>query len=394
MAFSIPNSPTRKAAKAKTAPKATAPVVQAPVSQAAKRYTGAYSGALNSISDAQQRVHDVASRRQSDNAAYMAYTMGKQGAIAAAAQQQDMNALKNTIGIQAATLGAQTKLQSALGTTRAAQGIDGPVPAQQVGAVTGDALRTQQLIGAVGQQQASQANTNVGKAGFLGAAAQASMLANSRAIAGDEYNQDSDLEGQKRGILVQKTESTKADKRAAQQAAADAYAADLAASEKQADRASREDIAGARLSASARESAANRSLRRELASNKSAGRTPAAQAKLRADNTKYRSNVATAAADARTAAKAVIAVRDAAGKVVEKDGKPTTRKITESEIRANLRKRYKDSDLANTAMDLAINGFISPANISRLRARGITIPKEWLPKIKSQSKASFRGGFG
>lgn len=381
MAFSIPSSYTKRAAKTKTsAPKVAAPTVQAPVAQAAKRYTGAYSGALNSISEAQQRVHDVAARRQADNAAYTAYTMGKQGAIAAAAQQQDQNALRNTIGVQAATLGAQQKLQAALGTTRAAQGIEGPVPAQQMASVTGDAARTQALIGAVGQQQASQANTNVGKAGFLGAAAQAAMLANSRAIAGDEYNQFSDLEGQKRGILVQKTESAKADKRAAAQAAADQYAAELAASERAADRASREGIAGATLAARANESAADRATRLQLAKMKSTGQTPAAHAKQKASNIKFRAQIETAAADAKTILAGTIPVRDAAGKIVEKDGKPQTRRPTKAEALATIRNKYKDRDIAAAAIDFYSRGHLNAPTVARLRARGIAIPKAWLPK--------------
>lgn len=97
------------------------------------------------------------------------------------------------------------------------------------------------------------------------------------------------------------------------------------------------------------------------------------------DAAKVRNNVNTAAADARTLRNAPIQIKD------PKTNKPTgkTRKLTESEIRANLRKRYKDADVANAAMDIAILGHIGPVNARRLRKRGITVPKAWLPKRKT-----------
>lgn len=99
-------------------------------------------------------------------------------------------------------------------------------------------------------------------------------------------------------------------------------------------------------------------------------------------NTKTRGQITTASSDARYLKSQRIPVRGPDGKPEEKDGKPTgrTRKLTESEIRATLRKRYKDADIANAAMDLAILGHVSPENQRRLKAKGIGVPKQWLPK--------------
>lgn len=113
-------------------------------------------------------------------------------------------------------------------------------------------------------------------------------------------------------------------------------------------------------------------------------KTDAATARKVAANDKTRVNITTAKADAAHLKAQSIPVRGVDGKVeVGKDGKtPTgrTRKLTEAEIRSALRKRYKDADVANTAMDLALLGHISPENARRLRARGIGVPKAWLPK--------------
>lgn len=97
------------------------------------------------------------------------------------------------------------------------------------------------------------------------------------------------------------------------------------------------------------------------------------------DARKLGNNINTAAADARTLRGASIPVEDA-------EGKPTgkTRKLTESEIRANLRKRYKDADVANAAMDLAVLGYVSATNERRLRARGIPVPSRWVQRRPSR----------
>ncbi len=86
---------------------------------------------------------------------------------------------------------------------------------------------------------------------------------------------------------------------------------------------------------------------------------------------KVRSQITTAAADARYALGRQIPVRDPS------TGEPTgkLRKPTRSEVRATLRKRYKDADIANAAMDLAILGYVSAENVRRLRARGVTVPE-------------------
>lgn len=208
------------------APRPAAPA--AAVQQSAKRYSGAYSGALNSNADAENRAHAVAARRQADADKYAAFVMGQQGSVAAAAHRQDQQTLALDTATQGATLNSQLKLQQGLGDARAAQGINGPVPLQQRVGLVDDQQAGQALMGAVTQQQADKTNTNAGKAQFLQAAAQASLLANKRAIAGGEYKQVSDIQRERTGLLTTRTESAQADKRAAAQAASDAASAQLA----------------------------------------------------------------------------------------------------------------------------------------------------------------------
>lgn len=115
-------------------------------------------------------------------------------------------------------------------------------------------------------------------------------------------------------------------------------------------------------------------------------------------NTKTRGQITTASSDARYLKNQRIPVRGPDGKPETKDGAPTgrTRKLTETEIRAALRKRYKDADVANAAMDLALLGHVSPENQRRLKAKGIGVPKEWLPKKARRTSITdvARGGPG
>lgn len=113
-----------------------------------------------------------------------------------------------------------------------------------------------------------------------------------------------------------------------------------------------------------------------------AAKAGGATAQQKKDAAKIRNNINTAAADARTLRGANVDIED------PKTRKPTgkTRKMTESEIRAQLRKRYKDADIANAAMDLAIKGYVSAENQRRLKDRGIKLPASWLPKRKPKAK--------
>jgi hypothetical protein len=114
-----------------------------------------------------------------------------------------------------------------------------------------------------------------------------------------------------------------------------------------------------------------------------------------AGNDKTRTTIATAKADAAYLKTQKIPVRGVDGKPeVGKDGKtPTgrTRALTDAEIRASLRKKYKDADVANAAMDLALLGHVSPENQRRLRQRGIGIPKEWLTSKKARKTGGALG---
>jgi hypothetical protein len=129
-----------------------------------------------------------------------------------------------------------------------------------------------------------------------------------------------------------------------------------------------------------------------LAKTKAGGLTPAQRAARAKEALKTKGQIDTAAADVKTLRGTAVPVTTPDGKVeVGKDGKPTqrTRKLTESEIRAGIRKKYKDRDIANAAMDLAINGYVSPVNQRRLKARGLKVPKEWLsalPTVKAKPR--------
>jgi hypothetical protein len=113
-------------------------------------------------------------------------------------------------------------------------------------------------------------------------------------------------------------------------------------------------------------------------------KTDAAHTRKTAANDKIRVAITTAKATAAYLKTQKILVRGPDGKPqVGSDGKtPTgaTRALTEPELREALRKKYKDADIANAAMDLALLGHISPENQRRLEKRHIGVPRDWLPK--------------
>lgn len=360
----------------------------ASVKQAAqKAATGPYAAALNNNSEAEQRARDVASRRQSDNAAYTAYVMGQQGKLAAAGMAADQHAAQQTAGVQAATLQGNAGLGRGLQAARAAQGIAGTVPSQQVAGLADDAARQNLILGAATQRSVDRSGTNAGKAGFVQAAALANMNAHSRAIAGDEFDQTSRIRQERTGLLADEANATMQQRAAEAQAAADVRQAELAAQSRDADRASREDIAGAQLDARQREGESDRAFRaRQNSLDRQAKRAAAGSADTgtpdRADAMKFRATVSTAAADAKHA------LASDGVWILGKDGKKTgeRRKPTEAEVRSELRKKYKDADIANSALDLAILGHISPTNESRLRANhGIRTPRAWKPRTAARS---------
>lgn len=258
-----PKAAIAKSAKSKAKPaprpKPTAAAPPAAVQgAAAQRYTGAFSGALNNLSDQEQREHDVATRRQADASQYAAYVMGQQGAIGGAAARQDVAAVGTLQGIQDKSVASGLSLQNTLMAQRAAQGGQGPVPAQQLSSTVDAQQKNNALLSGVIGNVADSSRTRQGEAGFLQAAALANLTAHQRGIAGQEFENVSSIRREKTGVLAQKTNAALDDKRAAQQAAADAYAADVAAASKAADRSSRENIEGAKLSAAESRDATDR----------------------------------------------------------------------------------------------------------------------------------------
>ncbi len=247
-----PAAARQRAARSQVSPapsasprRASAP--PAAIADAARQYTGAFSGALNNLSEQQQRVADVASRRRADAERYAAYVMGQQGTVAAAAAKADQDALQNIQNVQGAAAANIQALEARQAAQNEAQGVGAPTAQMRAG-LADDANRTQMLLGAAGTRQATLGNANVGRAQFLTAAAQANMLAHQRAISGDEFDQQSALGREKTGVLVTKTQESLASKRAQQAAAADVQQAMIDAESDAADRASREGIASAGLS--------------------------------------------------------------------------------------------------------------------------------------------------
>ncbi len=252
-AYSPPLVAQAAAAKTRKAKPKPAPAKAAVADAARQRYSGAYSGALNNLDDAEQRVAAVARRRQQDAQQYAAYVLGQQGSIAAASAAADQKSLDQHGAIQQAALQGSQALQQSLQDrrneaagvgrgTNAGGGGPTPVPAQQLSGLVDEQTRTQQLLAASGGQQADAANTNQGRAAFLAAAAKQQLAANQRAIAGDEFDQTSGIRREKTGVLSAKTESTQADKRAAGAAAASIVEAQMRAQAAADDRASREAI--------------------------------------------------------------------------------------------------------------------------------------------------------
>ncbi len=113
-----------------------------------------------------------------------------------------------------------------------------------------------------------------------------------------------------------------------------------------------------------------------------AGGKGSAAAKKTSD--KATTSIRTAAADIQGVRGKPQPKRDPLGKPLPaptdpKTGLPTgapapTYIPTDQQIRTEIRRKYKDVDIANAAMDLALNGYISPTNVRRLRERGVAVP--------------------
>lgn len=262
---STPRPAARPKPAAKPSAKPGAPAPAAPNAMpAVRQYTGMMAAPLNELSAAEQRVRDVGARRQADAKQYAAYVMGQQGSIQAASTLNDERALAQTVAVQGAAAGANAKGLAALAAARQAQGISGPVPAQQLGGVVDEQARSNLLLASSSQRMADRTDTNRGKAGFLAAAAQQQMMANQRAIAGDEFNQTSSIRREKVGLLGQRDQMKAEQQNAKAAAAADIMEAQIRAAESAADRSSRESIANTQASSREAVAGANIELRRQL----------------------------------------------------------------------------------------------------------------------------------
>ncbi len=350
------------------------------VASAARQYTGAFSGALNNLSEQEQRVADVANRRRADTERYSAYVMGQQGTIAAAAAQADQQALKNVQSVQGAAHANIQSLQTQQAAQNEAQGVGAPTAQMRAGLVD-DANRTQMMLGAAGTRQATVGNANVGRAQFLQAAALANMNAHKRAISGEEFEQQSAIGREKTGVLTMKTQESLASKRAQQAAAAEIESARIDADTDAENRASRERIAGANISSrerlteaqianSALQGRANRRLRRKeaAAGGKGGGISPSEQ-RQRGDSARGLIDAAAQATGrARDLARSREAVDKNTGLVIEGERRPGK---TPTQVRARLYEDYPGISAAavEAAIDAAFPTYGTPAQRKKRRAR-------------------------
>lgn len=255
-------NPAIKAAAAhKVAPHHAAPAPAAPRRAPIEHYTGLMAAPLNELSQSEARVRDVTARRAQDAVAYNAYVLGQQAKLAGAAQASDQAAVRQIGGAQAMAAGANLGAMQRMIDTRKAQGFGGGVPAQQLAGLRDDSVRTNMLMAAGTRDAAEVAQQNQGKAGFLAAAAMAGHQAAVARIAGEGADQEAGIRREKVGLLGQR-EQMAADIQAAQeQAAADVQKAQIAAAAREADRASRESIAGMQIDARRQEGETEREFR-------------------------------------------------------------------------------------------------------------------------------------
>lgn len=378
---STPSPSVRKrAASAQARPAAPAEPRRASpqaVASAARQYTGAFSGALNNLSEQEQRVADVASRRRADAERYTAFVMGQQGTVAAAAASADQQALANIQSVQGATQSNMMAIQGGMQSQRAAQGLDGSVPYQQLAGVVDDQNRTQMLLGAAGTKQAVLGNANRGRAQFLQAAALANMNAHQRAISGEEFEQQSAIGREKTGVLTMKTQENLASRRAAAAAQADIESAQIGAESDAADRASRESIAGAGLASRESIAAANREnsalqgranrrarLKAARAKGSKGGGVSAAETRQRGDSAaSLIDEAAQATARARDLARAKPSI-GADGRPIEGEKRPGK---TVAQTRARLYEDYPG--ISAVAVEAAIDAVFPQSAARRRRTR-------------------------
>jgi hypothetical protein len=291
--------------------------------------------------------------------------------------QQGANVDAASRGTTAANLGPEAN--AALGVRQQmAQGLG----AQQVATGAAQSRYADTMAGVVAPTQKLQALQQAGR-DFQGVLKQGQGLAREKGAYGEQYKSQR-VADEFKNVLAQQTLGLDAQKAAATVQTAAANRAET----RRAHKAS-ETVAQGNLSVS--------KSRAQLAAEKDAvqrqnktgpyaparGVSSAAHDRKVVANTKTRSQINTATSDAKYLRGQKIAILGPDGKPeTGKDGKPTGRKraLTREEIRANLRKRYKDADVADAAIELAELGHVQSRTRDKLRKRGIGVPKAWLPK--------------
>jgi hypothetical protein len=313
------------------------------------------------------------------NAANLALQQGITGIgqTQAAGIQQGADADAASRGTTAANLGPEAN--AALGVRQQmAQGLG----AQQVATGAASSRYAHTMAGVVAPTQKLQALQQAGR-DFQGVLRQGQGLAREKGAYGEEYKSQR-VADEFKNVLAQQA-------LIGDQAKAAATIANQTATRKETSRAHKasESVAQGNLGVA--------KSREQLAAEKDAvqranktgpyaparGPSSAAHDRKVVANTKTRSQINTATSDAKYLRTQKIALLGRDGKPeTGKDGKPTGRKraLTREEIRANLRKRYKDADVADAAIELAELGHVQSRTRDKLKARGISVPKAWQPK--------------
>jgi hypothetical protein len=349
---------------------------------------GAYQRELAQHAQNQQAINAQA------NAANVALQagIGQVGQAQTAQTQQNSNQSAALSGTQATNFGPEQAQAQAV-RAQMAQGLG----SLQVATGAANARYADALAGPVVGAQRLSALQRTGQ-DFQKILGQGQQLAREKGAYGEEYKSGR-VADEFKNVLAQQTLGLDTAKAQAQTQAAASQRSETRRAHKASEAVAQGNlgVAKSRVQLAAEKDALQRKNRTGPYAPGGSKSTAAHDRKVQA-NTKTRSSIQTASSDARYLKTQKIPVRGPDGKPEEKDGKPTgrTRKLTETEIRAALRKRYKDADVANAAMDLAILGHVSPENQRRLKAKGIGVPKEWLPK-KARKKSITdvaRGGAG
>ncbi len=384
----VPKKAPVKAAPKVPAPKRPGAAPKAPVAATATRAaavaTGVYADAFNSLSAEEAGVRDVEGRRLRDNQAYQAWLNANNEKAAATMRGADATAAATQGAIQTATAGAQAQGQQALSALRSERDAKGgsvtaPAAGMERQRLAGDDALVQNLLGASRSRSAITAQSSQQKQGFLAAATAATGAADAARIRGESGKALTDIAGRRTDLSVRRDDTIAAQAAAEAQAQADMAKASADSAYRQQALATRVAIADATLGQRASDNAATRALRAsEGKANRRAALTKSRTGKTDPLETANRKAAAETARDIPNAISDARADLTTPRPVIDiKTGKPKTdgakAKPTVAQVRAGMRGKYKDRDVANAAIDMATVGAVNPVTIRRLKARGVDV---------------------